>query len=42
MKLQERLEQGQVIIMDGGTDTEMEKRGVPMHEHIRVLKEVLG
>lgn len=32
MKLQERLEQGKVIIMDGGTGTEMEKRGVPMHE----------
>ncbi len=32
MELHERLKQGEVIIMDGGTGTEMEKRGVPMIE----------
>lgn len=32
MKLYERLKQGDVIIMDGGTGTEMEKRGAPMVE----------
>ena len=32
MNLQTRLAQGQLIIMDGGTGTEMEKRGVPMEE----------
>ena len=32
MHLQERLNQGDVIIMDGGTGTEMEKRGVPMED----------
>lgn len=30
MNLQERLDHGQIVIMDGGTGTEMEKRGVPM------------
>jgi S-methylmethionine-dependent homocysteine/selenocysteine methylase len=29
--LQERLDQGQVIILDGATGTELERRGVPMH-----------
>ncbi len=32
MNIQERLNQGTTIIMDGGTGTEMEKRGVPMEE----------
>jgi methionine synthase I (cobalamin-dependent) len=32
MHLQKRLHQGEVIIMDGGTGTELEKRGVPMEE----------
>ncbi len=32
MELHERLKQGDVIIMDGGTGTEMEKRGAPMIE----------
>ena len=32
MNIQERLDQGKIIIMDGGTGTEMEKRGVPMEE----------
>ncbi|ETX05876.1 homocysteine S-methyltransferase family protein [Candidatus Entotheonella palauensis] len=32
MELQERLKQGDVIIIDGGTGTEMEKRGAPMVE----------
>lgn len=32
MELYERLKQGDVIIMDGGTGTEMEKRGAPMIE----------
>lgn len=32
MNLQTRLAEGQCIIMDGGTGTEMEKRGVPMEE----------
>ena len=32
MNLQERINQGDVIIMDGGTGTEMEKHGVPMEE----------
>ena len=30
-RLRERLEQGQVVIMDGGMGTELEKRGVPMN-----------
>lgn len=32
MELDERLKQGDVIMMDGGTGTEMEKRGAPMVE----------
>lgn len=32
MRIQERLKQKQIILMDGGTGTEMEKRGVPMEE----------
>jgi homocysteine S-methyltransferase len=32
MELQERLKRGDVIIMDGGTGTEMERRGAPMIE----------
>ena len=32
MHLQKRLRQGELIIMDGGTGTELEKRGVPMEE----------
>ncbi|MEM7130344.1 MAG: homocysteine S-methyltransferase family protein [Chloroflexota bacterium] len=32
MNIQERLNQGNVLLMDGGTGTEMEKRGVPMEE----------
>lgn len=32
MNIQERLNQGQVIIMDGGTGTEMEKRGASMEK----------
>lgn len=32
IQLQERLKRGDVIIMDGGTGTEMEKRGAPMVE----------
>ena len=32
IQLQERLKQGDLIIMDGGTGTEMEKRGAPMIE----------
>ncbi len=32
MHLQKRLRQGEVIIMDGGTGTELEKHGVPMEE----------
>ncbi len=32
MELQERLKRGDVIIMDGGTGTEMERRGAPMVE----------
>ncbi len=30
-KLQERIAQGEVIILDGATGTELERRGVPMH-----------
>ena len=30
MTLQERIAQGEVIILDGGTGTELERRGVPM------------
>ena len=33
MDLEERLKKGDVIIMDGGTGTELEKRGVPMEEN---------
>jgi homocysteine S-methyltransferase len=29
--LQQRLERGDVIILDGGTGTELQRRGVPMH-----------
>lgn len=32
MHIQKRLRQGELIIMDGGTGTELEKRGVPMEE----------
>lgn len=32
MHLQKRLRQGELIIMDGGTGTELEKHGVPMEE----------
>ena len=32
MQLKERLDRGDVIIMDGGTGTEMEKYGVPMEQ----------
>jgi S-methylmethionine-dependent homocysteine/selenocysteine methylase len=32
MTLDERLAAGQVIILDGGTGTELERRGVPMHD----------
>jgi S-methylmethionine-dependent homocysteine/selenocysteine methylase len=32
MHIQNRLRQGELIIMDGGTGTELEKRGVPMEE----------
>ena len=48
--LQERLGRGEVIILDGGTGTELERRGVPMHEaawcgavvltHAEVLRQV--
>ncbi len=31
-RLQERLARGEVIILDGGTGTELERRGVPMHD----------
>ena len=31
--LEERLAQGEVIILDGATGTELERRGVPMHGH---------
>jgi S-methylmethionine-dependent homocysteine/selenocysteine methylase len=31
MSLQERVASGAVIILDGGTGTELERRGVPMH-----------
>ena len=30
-KLQERIAEGEVIILDGATGTELERRGVPMH-----------
>ena len=30
-RLQERLDRGEVIILDGATGTELERRGVPMH-----------
>ena len=30
--LQRRLEQGEIIILDGATATEVEKRGVPLHD----------
>ena len=29
--LQQRLERGDVILLDGGTGTELQRRGVPMH-----------
>ena len=32
MTLDERLAAGQVIILDGATGTELERRGVPMHD----------
>ena len=31
--LEERLAHGQVIILDGAAGTELDRRGVPMHEH---------
>jgi S-methylmethionine-dependent homocysteine/selenocysteine methylase len=32
LRLDERLARGEVIILDGGTGTELERRGVPMHD----------
>lgn len=32
MTLEQRIEDGEVIILDGATGTELEKRGVPMDE----------
>ncbi len=32
MNLEERLTRGDLIILDGGTGTELERRGVPMHD----------
>ena len=30
-RLEKRIKRGEVIILDGGTGTELEKRGVPMN-----------
>ena len=30
-QLRQRIAQGDVIILDGGTGTELDRRGVPMH-----------
>ena len=30
-QLQERIDRGEVVILDGATGTELERRGVPMH-----------
>ena len=47
---QEKLEHGQVVLLDGGTGTELQRRGVPMsdaawsalavHTHPRIVREV--
>ena len=30
-QLQERIDRGEIIILDGATGTELDRRGVPMH-----------
>ena len=50
MTWQERLERGQIVLLDGGTGTELQRRGVPMsasawsglavHTHPKVVREV--
>ena len=40
--LQDKLEKGQIILLDGATGTELEKRGVPMHSKAWSAEAVLS